>query len=190
MAGRNFRILFVHGYTASSRLDFYPTLIPLLKSSGIECIVPDLPGNRHPHSEVWLTTLHQAVKDNSIPLVMVGHSLGTRTALLYIERFLPSVKALFLIAAFANRVENAQRRGGDKYPDFFTHEIDMEKVKNRIEKSYVLHSHDDSSIAFEQGVEIARDLHAELIPFVDRDHFSSSKNAPAIFAVLKEKLHF
>lgn len=190
MIERDFKILFVHGYTASSRLDFYPALIPLLDVSGIECVVPDLPGDKQPHAEEWLNTLHNAIIKNTKPLVIVGHSLGTRTTLLYIERFLPQVKALFLIAAFANRVENALRRGGNKYPDFFTHKIDLKKVKSRIQKSYVLHSKDDSSIAYEQGVEMARDLNAELITFTDRGHFSSSKNAPYIFRTLKDKLCF
>lgn len=137
-----------------------------------------------------LYTLHEVIKNNIKPLVIVGHSLGTRTALLYIEKFLPHVKALFLIAAFANRVMNVQRKGGDIYPDFFTHTIDVEKVKRQIHKSYVLHSQDDHFIAYEQGVEIAHDLGAELITFTDKDHFYSSKNTPVLYKTLKDKLGF
>lgn len=185
-----FKILFIHGYTASSKADFYPSLVPQLDKHTIDYVIPDLPGDEYPHANEWLETIHEALKNNTKPLVIVGHSLGTRAALLYIEKYQPKVTTLFLIAAFANRVENALRRGGNKYPDFFTHKIDMQKVKNHIQKSYVLHSKDDSSIAYEQGVEIAYDLEAELLTFTDKDHFSSSKNTSTIFSILKEKLLF
>jgi len=185
-----FKILFIHGYTASSQVNFYPALCSQLNTYGIDYVVPNLPGGTHPHVKEWLHILHETIKKNTQPLVIVGHSLGTRAALLYVEKYQPKVEALFLIAAFANRVENAQRKGGNTYSDFFSHRIDVEKVKNMVKKSYILHSRDDHSIAYEQGVEIAKDLNAELITFTDRDHFSSSKNAPFIFTVLKDKLGF
>lgn len=186
----DFKVLFIHGYTASSRADFYPSLTPQLDKYGIDYVIPDLPGDRHPHADEWLETLHQAIISNEKPLVIVGHSLGTRTALLYIEKYRPKVMSLFLFAAFANRLENASRRGGDAYPDFFNHLVDIQTVTKQIEKAYVIHSLDDSSIAYEQGVEIAKDLHAELITEKERDHFSSPKNAPYIFSLMKEKLGF
>lgn len=189
-SNHNFKILFVHGYTASSKVDFYPILCPLLDKSGVDYIVPDLPGNEHPHAIEWLTTIHEAVKNNIKPLVIVGHSLGTRAALLYIEKYKPRVEHLFLIGAFANRLENAKRKGGISYPDFFDHIIDLSVIKDHVAHSYVLHSKDDSAISFKQGEEIARDIGAELIPSEKRDHFSSSSNAPYIFSVLKQKIGF
>lgn len=186
----DYKILFIHGYTATPKTDFYPALSPLLDSVKADYIIPRLPGDKHPHSNEWLHLIHESVKNCSKPLIIIGHSLGTRAALLYIERYKPQVECLILIAAFANRVENAQRKDGDSYPDFFSHKINTEKVKNMVKKSYVLHSRDDHSIAYEQGVEIAKDLNAELITFTDRDHFSSSTNAPFILTVLRDKLGF
>lgn len=95
-----------------------------------------------------------------------------------------------MIAPFANRVENAQRRNGETYPDFFEHKIDLEKIKPLIKKIVVVHSKDDTSIPFEQGIEIACDLGAELISYENRDHFSEPKNAKEILHVLSEKLRF
>jgi predicted alpha/beta hydrolase family esterase len=186
----DYTLLFIHGWTASSDSDFYPPLKKELDALGKKYIIPDLPGGRYPHAEEWLSVIHESVKHETGPLVIVGHSLGTRAALLYIERYQPQVRALFLIAAFANRLENAKRRGGEVYPDFFTHMVDINKVKSCISESYVLHSKDDHSIPLEQGAEIALDLGSHLIVAENRDHFSDPKNAPYILSVLREKLQF
>ena len=114
--------------------------------------------------------------------------MGTRAALLYSEQYRPQVGRLLLIAAFANRIENAFRRGGDAYPDFFDHKVNLEIIKKYTKKRLVLHSQDDSSIMYEQATEIARGLDAELLTSLNRNHFCSTENAQYIFEVLKNNL--
>lgn len=185
-----YKIVFIHGYTASSKADWYPTLLPELEKLGIDYSVPDLPGGEHPKASEWLDTLHNVIAKTDKPVVLVGHSLGSRTALLYMEKYQPRIKTVILIAAFANRVENAQRHEGKAYADFFTHKIDINAIKPLARKFIVMHSKDDDSIPYSQGVEIAKDLGAELITFKDRGHFSDPKNAPYILEVLKKELKF
>lgn len=186
-----FKIIFIHGYTASSKVDFYPALSPLLDSQKIDYIIPNLPGYKNPRADEWLETIHKVLMTNTKPLIFVGHSLGTRAVLLYLEKYHPkSIKKVFLIASFADRLENASPKDGDAYPDFFSHHIDIGRVKKCAEKFYVLHSTDDPSIDYAQGAEIAKDLDAELLTFRDRSHFFKPENAPIIFEVLKEKIPF
>lgn len=179
-----FSIVFIHGYTASSQADWYPAISPLLQKEHVDFIVPDLPGGEFPHASEWLDTLHKAIENIHKPIVLVGHSLGSRTALLYLEKYHPRVERVFLIAAFANSTENAKRNYGKAYPDFFTHVINIENIKPLAGKFIVIHSKDDSSIPYSQGVSIAEDLGAELITFEDRDHFSDPDDASIIFDVL------
>lgn len=186
----DYTLLFIHGWTASSTTDFYPPLKKELETLKKNYIIPNLPGGKYPHAHEWLDTIHKAVEHVKQPLVIIGHSLGTRAALLYIEKYMPNVRALYLIAAFANRLENAKRRGGEVYPDFFDHLIDMKKVRSCVQSSYVLHSKDDHSIPLEQGSEIAKDLGATLIVAENRDHFSDPSNAPYILSVLRDTLYF
>lgn len=186
---KEFKILFIHGYTATSQTDFYPALSAELEKIGIDYSIPNLPGGRYPQSKVWLQILHEKLTRNTKPLIIVGHSLGTRAALLFIDKYRLPVEHLFLIAPFANRIENGMRKQG-VYSDFFMRVIDIAEIKPLIKHSYVLHSKDDSSIAFEQGEEIARDIGAELIVSEDHDHFSDPSNAPYILSVLKDKIGF
>ena len=186
----NFILVFIHGYTASHLADWYPRISKELDQLGVDYLIPDLPGDEHPHAEEWLNVLHSTISDVKKPLVLIGHSLGTRAALLYIEKYQPKVEKVFLIAAFNNRTENATRNDGETYPDFFEHKIDLEKVKPLVNKFVVMHSKDDSAIPYEPGEEIAEDLGAELIPFEGRDHFSDPDNAPYVLEVLRKELNF
>ena len=186
----DFKIIFVHGYTASSKADWYPNISPQLEKLGVDFVVPDLSGGERPHAEEWLSVIHEEVKNTKKPLVLVGHSLGTRAVLLYLEKFKPNVKLVLLVAAFANKTENGLRRGGEVYPDFFQHKINISGIKPLVDKFIVMHSRDDSSIPYEQGVEIATDLNAELKTYQGRDHFSKPKNASYVLKVLKKELRF
>ena len=70
------------------------------------------------------------------------------------------------------------------------HKVNTKTIKELVDHSYVLHSKDDSSIPFEQGEDIAREINAELITSTDKDHFCAPSNAPYIYSVLKEKIGF
>lgn len=185
-----FRIIFIHGYTASSQSDWYPEISTLLSEKGIEFVIPDLQGGKRPYVTDWLFATRTAVGDSEKPLVMVGHSLGTRALLLYLEKYKPHLKAAILIAAFNNELYNADRHGGEIYPDFFEHKIDLNTITPLVDKFVVIHSKDDSSIPYIQGEGIAHELNAELRAYERNDHFSDSKNAKVIFAELKRILQF
>ena len=185
----DFRIVFVHGYTASSQADWYPNITKELKKLKVDFAIPDLPGGEYPHAREWLETLHAEIQNSTKPLVLVGHSLGTRTVPLYIEKYRPQVKLVLLVAAFANRTENAKRRD-EHYADFFDHKIDISKIKPLVGKFIVMHSIDDDSIAYEQGVEIAKDLGAQLLTYEDRGHFFVPQNAYTVLEILRKELNF
>lgn len=187
---KDFKIIFVHGYTASHLADWYPNISKELDALGIDYAIPDLPGDIYPHAKEWLDVLHGVISQTDKPLVLVGHSLGTRAALLYLEKYHPKVEKVFLIAAFANRSENAMRHEGEAYPDFFEHKIDLEKIKPLVGKFIVMHSKDDSAIAYEQGKELAKDLDAEFITYDGRDHFFLPENAQFVLEELRKELDF
>lgn len=186
---KDFKIIFIHGWTASHLAGWYPNLTKELDNLGIEYAVPDLPGGEHPHAKEWLDILHEIITQTHKPLVFVGHSLGSRTALLYLEKYQLKVEKVFLIAAFANRVENAERRER-AYADFFEHKIAIETIRPFVGKFIVMHSKDDSSIPYEQGVEIANDLDAKLVTYENRDHFSEPECAPFVLEELRKELDF
>ena len=185
-----YKIIFVHGYTASSKENWYPPISEELKKLNVDFEIPDLPGGEHPHADEWLNKLHEVISKTDKPLVLVGHSLGTRAILLYLEKYEPkNVMAVFLVATFANRLENATLVPEDDYPDFFEHLVDLQKIKLLVTKFVILHSTDDD-LPYEQAVELQKDLNAKLITYKDRGHMSDPENASEILRVLQKELSF
>lgn len=186
---KDFKIVFIHGYTASSKENWYPNISKELDKLGIDYVVPDLPGGEHPHADEWLEKMHNVISKIDKPLVLVGHSLGTRAILLYLEKYRPKVKAVFLVATFSNRLENGTKYDGGAYSDFFTHLVDIQKIKSLVDKFVVFHSKDDE-LEYDQAVEISNELDARLISFEDRGHISDASNAPIILDTLRKELDF
>lgn len=170
--------------------DWYPNIAKELRKFGIDFDIPDLPGGGQPHAGAWLEALHTVIQKSAKPLILVGHSLGTRALLLYVEKYKPKVEKAFLIAAFANRIENAKRHNSKTYPDFFKTRVDIDTIRSLVGKFIVLLSLDDSSIRYEHGVSIAQDLHAQLITCNGKDHLSSPDDALFILHLLRKELHF
>lgn len=171
------KIIFVHGYTASHTADWYPQISKELDTLEIPYTIPDLPGGKTPHADAWVEMIHKEVIKSREPIIMVAHSLGTRAALLYLEKYSDThLHALILVAPLANRLENADRRNGEAYPDFFIHKIDLGKIKLLAPIRIVMHSMDDASVPYEQGRELSRDLDASLLTYRDRGHFSEPEN--------------
>jgi hypothetical protein len=185
------KIIFVHGYTASSQADWYPAIRPELDKLGVNYSIPDLPGGEHPHSADWISIIKKEVEKTTKPVVLVGHSLGTRAVLLYLDKYQKPVDTVILIAPLSNDITNRERRGGEPFPDFFEYKINLQQVKKLANKFVIMHSKDDDSLDYEQhGVSLAKELEINLITFDKVGHFCDSKCAPVILSVLRKELKF
>lgn len=182
------KIIFVHGYTASPQADWYPNISKELKKRKIDFTVPFLPGGLHLKSKVWIEKIHQEVKKTKKPIILVGHSLGSRVVLLYLDKYPRKVIRVLLIAAFSNDTRNARRHDGAAYPDFFEYKINLEKIKPLVSKFIVMHSKNDSDLDYKQGAEIAENLGAELITYEDRNHFNEPENYKYVLEVLLREI--
>lgn len=187
----NKKIIFVHGYTASSQADWYPSIKPELNKLGVDYSIPDLPGEEQPHARDWVEIIKKEVQATTKPVVLVGHSLGTRAILLYLDKYQTKVDTVILIASLSNEVKNAERRGGEAYPDFFEYKIDMGSIKKLANKFVVMHSKDDDSLDYEEhGVALSKELGVELLSYDGRGHFYAPENAPYVLEVLRKELNF
>jgi predicted alpha/beta hydrolase family esterase len=183
---KDYKIIFIHGYTASSSQNWYPRIAPLLTNVGVEFVVPDMPGDTHPHAQAWLDIIQREVQKSTKPIILVGHSLGTRAALLYLDQYKQPIAGALLIAPFANWTANAERRSGLAYPDFFEHSLDITEIRKLCPNFVIIHSIDDDHIDYAQGKEIAEQLGANFITVDGRKHMSAPENANIIFEVLRD----
>ncbi len=171
--------LLIHGFNGAPNHHWYASLGPLLESAGLAYIAPAMPEPNRPQCSAWLSTIKTAYDNIDGEIILVGHSLGTRAALLFLEQYQAPVKACLLVGAFSNDIANGQRRGS-VYGTFFEHLIDITVVKLECGRFIVLHSTDDQSIPYAQGAQIAGDLDAELMTQNGFGHFTSANDASLI----------
>ena len=182
------KIIFAHGYTATPATDWYPEICAELRALKIAYAIPQLPGSEHPHAAEWIELIHAEIEKAKEPPILVGHSLGTRAALLTLEKYPAKLKAFILVAAFSNTTDNAKRKDG-VYADFFDHVIDMKKIQNTSPNRIILHSMDDDSIPYRQGQEMTRDLGAHLLTYNGKGHFDQHEDYIYVLDVIKNILH-
>lgn len=171
------KVIIVHGYDSSPNKKKYQLISQELNNLNIEHSTPSFPGEEHPHSQEWLEIIDKEVKSTNNPVVLVGHSLGTRAILLYLDKFNAKVDTVILIATFNNDIKENVDRADGNYTDFFEYPLDIKKIKKLANRFIVVHSVDDSSINYQQALDISNDLDVKLITYEDADHFSGEDKA-------------
>ena len=171
------KVILIHGYTSSPERKKYKIISEELNKLNVEHSIPSLPGAKHPHSKDWLGIIDKEVKNTTKQIVLVGHSLGTRAILLYLDKFGRKVNTVILMGAFNNNFEENRKRRNGNYADFFDYSLDIEKIKKLANTFIVVHSKDDDAIDYKQGLEISKELGAKLITYKDVGHLSGDENA-------------
>jgi predicted alpha/beta hydrolase family esterase len=177
-------VIDIPGYNHSSESTWHPEFRQLIGEAGNEVITLDLPGGKYPVFTEWYPIIEQAMREAQYPVTFVGHSLGTRAVLLFLEQTDLRVDNIVLIGPFDNNTDNAKFRDGN-YANFFEHLIDIEKVKSKVKGGIkVIGSEDDANIPYIQAQNIARDLEGELITIPDSGHFLDTKWAKTLSEIV------
>ena len=171
------KVVLVHGYTSSPSKQRYQIIAEELNRLGIEYAIPALPGDEDPQAKEWLETINREIKNTNLPIVLVGHSLGTRAILLYLDQYNVVVDTVIPIATFNNDIETNRDRKDQHYASFFEYKLDIKKIKNLANHFIVIHSKDDDTIDYQQAVDISKELGARLITYNHAGHFSGKENA-------------
>lgn len=186
MALNDYHLIFIHGYTSSSKGDWYPQIAEKLDKLGISYAVPDLPGGDRPKASEWLTFIDEEMMKARKPVVLIGQSLGTRAVMLYLHEH-PEVHiaAGVLIATFNNDVETNKYKRGEGYANFWEYPVDTEQLKRQADTWLVLHAYDDRNIDYTQAQDIARQLNARLVLSRGQAHFNDPSLAGRVLQQLK-----
>lgn len=180
-------IYLIHGFTASSKANWFPWLKEQLQKNGIALIVPDMPNTNDPHLLPWLQKLEETAKDINENSIFIGHSLGCITALHFILKRNIKIKAAILVSGFME--ENPMGIQKDGLSEFMEETIDLETLKCLIPNRVMITAVDDDIVPTAATKKMGEKLEARLIElsggkhFIDRDGFTEF---PEVLEVLKE----
>ena len=173
----------IHGFTASSKANWFPWLEVHGHSLRISMRIPDLPGANDPHLEPWLEEIEEAVKEMDENTIFIGHSLGCITAIRYVLRKGIKIKGAIFVSGFMG--ENPMEVQKDGLSEFVNGEIDVEQVKRLIPKRIMLTATNDDIVPWEATKEMAQRLNCELIVLSAGGHFIDRDGCTELHEVLR-----
>jgi len=165
------RVVIVHGYNSTPKGLWFPWLKKELEARGYAVLVPELPKPLLPDPAVWQATLEHEV--GSIDdTIIVAHSLGTITALHYLESRPENerCKAFIAVAPFV------RKRYGILVGDFFEHAPNFEAVKKHVPRMQVFSDPKDHLVPFADAEYLVQQMHCEFVVCGNRGHFDDRLN--------------
>lgn len=184
-ANRNFcnmRVISVHGFNASSDMNFHPWLADQLRDRGFQVETPDLDLSSDDDIDLKQTIadLKEQIGFLKKDDILVGHSLGAFIVLQYLEavEMTETPRAVLLIAApWHVQKEELQR--------LFVADLDADVLMWKAREFVVVHSKDDELVPFEHGEKMAKALKAKLVALEDCGHFMKEEY-PILLETIQE----
>lgn len=170
------KFVFIHGYMSNPEADWYPKIREELEKLGHQVVIPPMPGHRRPNPKEWVQVVRETAERSltsqsgeslTSPVVLVGHSLGTRAILSYLESNPNNVEKVLLISPPQGMWHNQPKIS-----------------KELASKVTILHSKDDRIVAIDQGRKLAGLLGAKLIEVDGHRHFTKPEDAELVKSTL------
>jgi len=162
------RVFFIHGWEGSPEEGWRPWLREQLEAKGFTVINLSMPDTNYPQMNEWIDTLRDAVGVPDKDCYFVGHSLGCITILRYLESLSQGQKigGALLVAAFTEDL------GINEIKNFFTKDINWEKIKKHCNNFTVLLSDNDQYVPLSYGDTFKEKLNAKIIIKRNLGHFN------------------
>lgn len=174
------RVVVLHGYTAHPGKHWFGWLAAELAPHGITVEVPALPGTEHPEARAWTDAALAAIGTLDEHTAVVGHSLGTVTAIRALGRAFegqPDARlgALALVASFVDPVPI--------YPELDPFTVGLPQLPalaERIDRRLVIRSDDDPEVPIELTVPVVARLAAEERVVAGAAHFCEAQGVTTL----------
>ena len=202
------KYLILHGAFGSKDSNWFPWLKEELKSRAHEVLLPQMPVDNEEEAfkiyngtekweaknqslDTWLETYQKDIEPciNNEEFIFIGHSLSPLFLLHLIEKFNIKVKAGIFISPFFERIP-IDGPYDIANSTFYKNSFNWDKIRESIEKRFVIHSDNDPFINQEYFKDAINNLKATEIVIHNGAHLGSEKkDFPEIIDLLeKQKL--
>lgn len=158
------KVFIIHGMNSSPNKAWRPWLMAELAKKDIWACSLAMPGDEDPICDEWVTTIKEATKEQK-EVYLVGHSLGVRAVLRYLEEG-NSVKGVVLVSGRFGKPSSGILES------FYGQQVDFNKVKQHANTFVVIHGDNDPNVPYEDGKRIAENLGCELVTILGGGHLS------------------
>ncbi|MCR4275610.1 MAG: alpha/beta hydrolase [Candidatus Wolfebacteria bacterium] len=171
------RVFIIHGWEEYPENAWFPWIKNELEKRGFEVFVPAMPDSSNPKIEAWVLFLKNLVGKCDENTYFIGHSMGCRTIIKYLDELGDNEKAggVVFVAGWVSLTPMAMRTEEEKeiVRKWLVASIDYEKVKKIGRKFVAIFSDDDEYVPFEENSKTYKEkLGSEIILEHGKGHFS------------------
>jgi predicted alpha/beta hydrolase family esterase len=182
------KVYLIHGWEGSPTNNWFPYLKAQLKVKGFEVFVPSMPGEENPKRAEWEAVLEKLVPNPDQNTYFVGHSMGCRAILRYLEN-LPKVKKIggaVLVAGWVNLPmwEGRTEAETKVIEDWINPPMNLEKIHSHCQKFVAIFS-DNDIYTPKENIDAYKELGAEIIIKHAMGHFADDDRVKELPEVLE-----
>jgi predicted alpha/beta hydrolase family esterase len=179
------RVIMVHGWYGHPTDGWWPWLKAELEKLGFTVTAPQLPNEKSPQINEWVSALADTIKQLDDDTYLVGHSLGCITILRYLE----SIKAeqiqaggSVLVAGFTKDLDFVGYNGA--LNNFFQKTIDWQTIKAHCKDFTVISSDNDPTVRSDNHQRLIENLFAKGIWEHNKKHMTGDDDIFELYSVL------
>lgn len=159
------KVFIIHGLDSSPNKAWRPWLMGELAKHDIYACSLAMPLGKEPTCESWIETIKNAVKDEE-NIYLVGHSLGARAVLKFLENTNVKIKGVVIVAGRYGKPKSGVLES------FYNDPLDFSKIKKTTEHFVVIHGDNDPNIPYEDGKKLSESLDCEFVTIIGGGHLS------------------
>jgi predicted alpha/beta hydrolase family esterase len=172
------RVFIIHGWDGKPDQHWLPWLKKELEAKGFEAHVPEMPDTENPKKDAWVKYLSDLVGTPDKDTYFVGHSIGCKAVLRYLETLKPGEKVggAVLVAGWLT-LTNMSERTPDEIRvinDWVNPPFDFDKIRSHCDNFLAIFSDDDPEVPLEENKETyEKELGAKIIIETHKGHFTA-----------------
>ncbi|OGF29989.1 hypothetical protein A2466_02545 [Candidatus Falkowbacteria bacterium RIFOXYC2_FULL_34_220] len=192
-SGKDKTILVLHGLCDDSSKHWFPWFKQEFGGRGYNVIIPDMPNPHLPRVERWMDCLKELKDDLSGNLTIVGFSLGTQAACMFIDKYNVAVNNLILVGpsekegkTIEELVEAGLPRESLEHSEKFGEErVDWKNVRRLVKNTIQYLSSNDPYIEIETE-KYSDVLNPQKRIFFNRGHFTEKFGIDKILELIPD----
>ncbi len=158
------KVFIIHGMNSAPNKAWRPWLMEELATKDIWACSLAMPGDEDPICDEWVQKIAQEIKEEK-EVYLVGHSLGVRAVLRYLEEG-NTVRGAVLVSGRYGKPTSGI------LGSFYGESLNFEKIKENCPEFVVIHGDNDPNVPYEDGKMMAEGLGCELITVHNGGHLS------------------
>ena len=186
------RVFIIHGWEGNPNNAWFPWLKKELETRGFEVNAPAMPDPDEPNRGAWVNALIQVVGTPNKETYLIGHSIGCKAIMRYLESLSDDVQmgGIIFVASWLTLTNMEERTDDEKrvLKDWNTLPYNFSKIKQIGNKFVAIFSDDDPDVPLENTKVFEKEFGAKIIIESEKGHFSDDAGVFELPIVLEELL--